>query len=59
MEFKVGDKVTAFGNTGVVKSVATNGMFVEVTFAEAPNTIIFTIDGKVHSWNSVPVLRKL
>lgn len=56
--FKVGDKVEAFGNIGTVKNISTNGMFVEVTFPDAPNTIIFTIDGKCHNWNKEPSLKK-
>lgn len=57
--FLVGDKVKAFGNIGIVKSISTNGMFLEVTFVEAPNTIIFTIDGKIHSWNKRASLEKV
>lgn len=57
--FVKGDKVTAFGNSGTIKSLSTNGMFVEVTFDDAPNTVIFTIDGKCHSWNKVPCLKKI
>lgn len=57
--FNIADKVTAFGNEGFVKSISTNGMFIEVSFPDSPTTIIFTIDGRVHNWNKSPSLRKL
>lgn len=57
--FSKGDKVQAFGNTGTVKSISSNGMFLEVSFAEAETTVVFTIEGKVHSWNNSPSLVKI
>lgn len=57
--FSKGDKVQAFGNTGTVKSISSNGMFLEVSFAEAETTVVFTIDGKIHNWNNVPSLVKI
>lgn len=56
--FVKGDLVKAFGNDGVVKKISDNGMFVEVAFEEAPCTVIFTIEGKVHKWNARPSLEK-
>lgn len=56
--FSAGDKVTAFGNEGFVKSVSANG-YLEVSFPEAPATVIFRTDGKLFGWSKVPVLRKL
>jgi preprotein translocase subunit YajC len=57
--FQKGDKVIAFGNPGTIKNISSNGMFLEVTFDDAPNTVVFTIDGKVHSWNKLPTLKKI
>lgn len=59
MPFTKGDKVQAFGNTGTVKSISVNGLFVEVAFEESPTTVIFLIDGRIHSWNNSPSLVKL
>lgn len=48
--FQKGDKVSAFGNTGTVKSISSNGMFVEVTFPECPSSVVFYMDGKLFQW---------
>lgn len=57
--FIVGDSVKAFGNTGTVKSISANGMFLEVQFPEAQATTVFTICGRVHAWNKRPSLEKV
>lgn len=48
--FQKGDKVTAYGNVGEVKSVSENGMFVVVKFPEFDSNVIFNIDGRHASW---------
>jgi hypothetical protein len=58
-EFKVGDRVRAFGNVGVVKSISTNGMFLEVIFDKVEHTVVFLIDGRIFRWNKRPVLKKV
>jgi hypothetical protein len=57
--FQVGDKVTAFGNKGVVHSISVNGMFVNVRFKEFDSLTVFYIDGKIHKWNKKPTLKKI
>ena len=57
--FAKGDVVTAFGNKGIVKSISSNGMFVEVQFEGAPCTTLFDIDGKCMKWNKRSSLEKL
>lgn len=57
--FEVGDKVRAFGNTGIIKSISKNGMFLEVKFDKVETTIIFNIDGKMFTWNKNITLKKI
>lgn len=57
--FQKGDKVSAFGCTGVVKCISNDGHFVEVTFPEAPGTVIFNIDGKLFRWAKEVSLTKI
>jgi hypothetical protein len=57
--FKIGDKVRAFGNRGVVKTISKNEMFVEVKFDKVETTVIFNIDGRVFKWNKYPILKKI
>lgn len=47
--FTPGNKVTAFGNFGKVKSVS-NG-FVIVKFDECESTVVFNEDGKLMKWH--------
>ncbi len=56
--FAKGDSVTAFGNKGIVKSISSNGMFLEVAFDGASTTVVFNSDGKIHNWNKRPSLEK-
>lgn len=56
--FAVGDSVKAFGCVGIVKSIGLNG-FLEVQFPEAQSTTVFTIEGKLHSWNKCSSLEKV
>lgn len=57
--FEVGDKVRAFGNIGIIKSISKNGMFLEVKFDKVETTIIFNIDGKMFTWNKNITLKKI
>lgn len=57
--FEVGDKVRAFGNTGIVKSISKNGMFLEVKFDKVETTVIFNIDGRMFTWNKNITLKKI
>lgn len=59
MNFEVGDKVRAFGNLGIVKSLSKNGMFLEVKFDNVDTTVVFLIDGKIAKWNKKPSLKKV
>lgn len=59
MEFKVGDKVKAFGVNGVVTKVhsSLNELYpVEVDFRD-PNRLSFTLDGKYLDWHKTPSLK--
>jgi hypothetical protein len=56
--FQKGDIVTAFGNTGEVKSISENG-FVIVKFPEFESTVVFNLDGKLMSWNKDAILKKV
>lgn len=57
--FQVGDKVTAFGNQGVVHSISSNGMFVNVKFKDFDSLVVFNIDGRLFKWNKKPTLKKV
>lgn len=57
--FEIGEKVRAFGNSGVVKSLSKNGMFLEVKFNKVDTTVVFNIDGRLFKWNKVPSLKKI
>lgn len=59
VNFEVGDKVRAFGNLGIVKSLSKNGMFLEVKFDNVDTTVVFLIDGKIAKWNKKPSLKKV
>lgn len=59
IEFSVGDKVRAFGNVGVVKSLSKNGMFLEVKFDKVDTTVVFLKDGRISFWNKKPSLKKI
>lgn len=57
-EFKVGDKVEAFGCEGEVVPYASNSSFpVSVRFKYASNLQFFTKDGKLFSWAKEPSLK--
>lgn len=58
-KFHVGERVRAFGNLGTVKSLSTNGMFLEVKFDKIDHTVVFLIDGRIFSWNKKPTLKKI
>lgn len=58
-EFCVGDRVRAFGNLGVIKSLSKNGLFVEVKFDKVDITVIFLKDGRISMWNKKPTLKKI
>lgn len=57
--FQVGDRVRAFGNIGVIKSISKNGMFLEVKFDKVETTIVFNIDGRIFGWNKNITLKKI
>ncbi len=57
--FAPGDKVTAFGNTGTVKRISPNGLYVEVNFPEFDSIVTFHPDGKQSQWHKKPSLRKV
>jgi hypothetical protein len=57
--FAPGDKVTAFGNTGTVKRISPNGLYVEVMFPEFDSIVTFHPDGKQSKWHKAPSLRKV
>lgn len=57
--FKVGDRVAAFGNRGVVHSISINGMFLNVKFNDSDSLVVFNIDGRIFRWNKKPILKKL
>jgi hypothetical protein len=57
-EFKVNDKVRAFGCVGFVKTVSPNG-YLHVKFPECPDLVVFRTDGKIYGWSKVPVLKKV
>lgn len=57
--FEVGDKVRAFGNIGIIKSISKNGMFLEVKFDKVETTVIFNIDGRMFTWNKNITLKKI
>ena len=56
--FATGDKVTAFGNKGVVKSISSNGLFLLVKFEDFDSIVIFNIDGKQTAWHKEASLKK-
>jgi hypothetical protein len=58
MEFKVGDKITAFGNAGIIKSLSPNGLFLIVRFTDVDHDVIFNTDGRLFKWNKTPILKK-
>jgi hypothetical protein len=57
--FSPGDKVIAFGNTGTVKRISPNGLFIEVQFPEFDSIVTFHLDGKQSQWHKKPSLRKV
>lgn len=59
MPFTKGDKVTAFGNEGVVKNISDNGMFLIVKFNDFESTVVFNKDGRLMKWHKEVSLRKL
>ena len=59
MTFQVGDRVSAFGNKGIIKSASTNGLFLIVRFDKTEHDIIFYLDGKLFKWNKKPILKKI
>lgn len=56
--FQKGDKVTAFGNIGEVKSVGPNG-YLTVKFDDFESTVVFHTDGKLMKWNKNVSLTKI
>lgn len=57
--FSTGERVKAFGNLGTIKSLSSNGMFLEVKFDNVDQTVVFLIDGRIFSWNKKPSLKKV
>ena len=57
--FEVGEKVRAFGNIGIIKSISKNQMFLEVKFNNVETTVVFNRDGRIFSWNKNPTLKKV
>lgn len=57
--FEIGEKVKAFGNRGVVKSISINKMFVNVKFDNFDSLVVFYIDGKICQWHKKPSLKKV
>lgn len=58
-EFSIGERVRAFGNLGTIKSLSTNGMFLEVKFDKVEHTVVFLRDGRIFGWNKKPTLKKI
>jgi preprotein translocase subunit YajC len=53
---KPGDKVTAFGNVGTVKSVTE--LHIIVKFDDFDSQVVFNKDGKLMSWHKKVSLRR-
>lgn len=53
-----GDKVQAFGNTGVIKRLSDNGLFLIVKFDNVEDLVVFYTDGKLFKWNKEAILKK-
>jgi hypothetical protein len=57
--FRIGDRVRAFGNKGVVHSLSKNGMFINVKFCDFDSLVVFYTDGKICQWHKNPSLKKV
>jgi len=54
-----GDKVQAFGNTGVIKRISESGLHLIVKFDNVDDLVVFYLDGRLFKWNNEPVLTKV
>ena len=56
---KPGDKVQAFGNTGVIKRISESGDHFIVKFDNVEDFVVFYTDGRLFKWNTEAILKKV